>query len=302
MNKINILDIDGCSLKTFLTVLEECSVSKAAVRLGVTQSAVSHTLDKLRTLIDDPLFTRSGRGITPTIKALSLREPIENIVDRISSLSIPYNFNPSSDKLEFTIACNDFPTGFIFPTLLKNLSKEGIFPKLRFIPAGIPSVNLSRTSDCQMMITPALPKNENLNHTTLVESKMVCFYDKTVRKPPSSLQEYLDSKYVDVRFSNTESSQQVLPRSLTSKLNQSSIDVSNFNAIADFIKGTEFITTQISVMSFGCLKGLALAPLPIETKPLKLNLVWHERYDNDPAHHWFRKKIIETVRFITEGK
>ena len=48
MNKINTLNIDGCSLKTFLIVLEECSVSKAATRLGVTQSAVSHTLDKLR--------------------------------------------------------------------------------------------------------------------------------------------------------------------------------------------------------------------------------------------------------------
>ena len=123
----------------------------------------------------DPLFIRSGRGISPTIKALSLREPIENILDRISSLGIPHQFDPRSDQLEFTIACNDFPTGFIFPTLLKSLNKQGIFPRLQFIPAGIPSVNLSRTSDCQMMITPALPKNKNLNHTTLVESKMVCF-------------------------------------------------------------------------------------------------------------------------------
>lgn len=302
MNKNNILDIDGCSLKTFLTVIEECSVSKAATRLGVTQSAVSHTIDKLRVLLDDPLFTRSGRGISPTIKALSLQEPIENILDKITALNISHHFDPLSAQLEFTIACNDFPTGFIFPTLLLNLKQQGIFPRLHFIPAGIPNVNLSRTSDCQMMITPALPKNTNLNYISLVESKMVCFYDESVRNPPSNIQEYIDSKYVDVRFSNTESSQQVLPRSITSQLNKSSIDVSNFNAVADFIKGTDLITTQLSVMNFGCLKSLSYVPLPIETKPLKLNLVWHKRYENDLAHQWFREKIIETVGSIIESR
>ena len=188
MNKINQLDIDGNTLKTFLTVLEECSVSKAATRLGVTQSAVSHTLDKLRTILDDPLFIRDGRGISPTIKALSLREPVENILDRIRSLNVPHNFDPQCDQLEFTIASNDFPTGFIFPTLLKTLNTEGIFPRLNFIPAGIPSVNFSRTSDCQMMITPALPKKGNLSHISLVEAKMVCFYDKTMRKPPLTIE------------------------------------------------------------------------------------------------------------------
>ena len=55
-------------------------------------------------------------------------------------------------------------------------------------------------------------------------------------------------------------------------------------------------------MAFGCLKELAWAPLPIETNRLTLSLVWHERYDNDPAHHWFREKIMETVQAIIKAK
>jgi DNA-binding transcriptional LysR family regulator len=300
MNKINQLDIDGNALKTFLTVLEECSVSKAATRLGVTQSAVSHTLEKLRTLLDDKLFIREGRGIKPTLKALALREPIENILDRLSALNVPHDFDPYLDTLSFTIACNDFPTGFIFPVLLKSLFQRDIKPMLTFIPAGIPSVNLSRTSDCQMMITPALPKNGNLSHVPLVKANMVCFYDKAMREPPTSQQEYLDCDYIDVRFSNTESSMQVLPSSITSQLKKYNIAVSNFNAIPDFIKGTDLITTQLDVMRYGCLKTLDWAPLPMETKPLKLNLVWHERYDNDPAHKWFRDEIVKTVQSIID--
>ncbi|NNC55331.1 MAG: LysR family transcriptional regulator, partial [Pseudomonadales bacterium] len=62
MKNINYLSLDGQSLTTFLAVLEELSVSRAAERLGVTQSAVSHTLTKLRLAMGDPLFVRSGRG------------------------------------------------------------------------------------------------------------------------------------------------------------------------------------------------------------------------------------------------
>ena len=74
MNKIDYLGLDGNTLRTFLTVLEEMSVSRAAERLGVTQSAVSHTLDKLRVIFGDPLFVRVGRGIESTARARALRD------------------------------------------------------------------------------------------------------------------------------------------------------------------------------------------------------------------------------------
>ena len=69
MRKIDHLALDGHALKTFLTVLDETSVSRAANNLGVTQSAVSHTLDKLRKIFGDPLFIRVGRGIEPSAAA-----------------------------------------------------------------------------------------------------------------------------------------------------------------------------------------------------------------------------------------
>lgn len=58
MSKFDHLGLDGNTLTTFLTVLEEMSVSRAAERLGVTQSAVSHTLEKLRTVFNDPSCVR----------------------------------------------------------------------------------------------------------------------------------------------------------------------------------------------------------------------------------------------------
>ena len=103
MSKSDYYGIDGHTLKTFLTVLEEGAVTKAAGKIGVTQSAVSHTLDKLRVIFEDPLFVRDGRGIAPSAKALSLREPIEDILRGIESLSQQGGFDPTRDQVEFTI-------------------------------------------------------------------------------------------------------------------------------------------------------------------------------------------------------
>ncbi len=73
MKKIDYLSLDSHSLLTFMTVLEELSVSRAAKRLAVTQSAVGHTLTKLRLAIGDPLFVRSGRGISATAQATFMK-------------------------------------------------------------------------------------------------------------------------------------------------------------------------------------------------------------------------------------
>ena len=132
MNKYDYLGLDGYTLRTFLTVLEETSVSKAALRLGMSQSAVSHTLDRLRLAFDDALFVRDGRGIIPTAKAVSLREPIESVINNLKSFAEQREFDPLVDSLEFTIATNDFPMLLIFPRLIKKLQSKGINPRFHF--------------------------------------------------------------------------------------------------------------------------------------------------------------------------
>ena len=126
MSKFGYLGLDGNTLTTFLIVLEEMSVSRAAERLGVTQSAVSHTLEKLRVIFDDPLFVRVGRGIESTARARALQASVESVLDDLKSLTDHREFDPLVEPMEFTIAANDFPIQLIFPKLLRELSEEGI--------------------------------------------------------------------------------------------------------------------------------------------------------------------------------
>jgi len=298
MSKFDHLGLDGNTLRTFLTVLDETSVSRAAERLGVSQSAVSHTLDKLRTIFEDPLFVRVGRGIEPTARARALRASVESVLDNLKSLTDQRKFDPMAEEMEFTIATNDFPLQLIFPKLLKELSDEGINTRIRFIPSGIPSVSSLRASRYQMLITPTPPDNPDFEKVSLVQTKMVCFYDQTVRKPPKTWKQFAESKYVEVRFSDTESSIMALPSIDTSTMNPPTITVPNFSSLAPMIKGTDRITTQLAVMELGLLQDLDWAPLPFKTGSLDLFLIWHRRDNDDPAHQWLRQRIIGTVNSI----
>jgi molybdenum-dependent DNA-binding transcriptional regulator ModE len=81
MKKIDHLALDGHALALFLAVLEEGSVTSAATRLGLTQSAVSHGLNKLRRIVGDPLFAKSGRGIVATAHAQALAAKARALID-----------------------------------------------------------------------------------------------------------------------------------------------------------------------------------------------------------------------------
>jgi DNA-binding transcriptional LysR family regulator len=298
MSKIDYLELNGHILATFLTVLEEKSVSRAAERCEVSQSAVSHTLDKLRRVFDDQLFVRVGRGIEPTARALALGPPVQSVLDGMKSLTDQRDFDPLLEEMAFTVAANDFPTQIIFPKLLKDLACEGVDIRVRFIPSGIPSASTLRASRYRLLITPTPPDDPDLIKQSLVRSKMVIFYDPGTRKPPGTWEQYLASQHAEVQFSDTEASIMALPSVDMTGFDPPRITVPNFGTLASMIVGTDRITTQLEVMKLGLLGQLDVAPLPIETEPVDLFLIWHRREHDDPAHRWFRRRIIETAESV----
>ena len=301
MSDIDHLTLDGHTLKTLLTILEEGSVSRAAERLFVSQSAVSHTLKRLRKLFDDPLFIRVGRGVEPTPRAMALRAPLESLLANLRSLTLRQDFDPLREEMEFTVAANDFPVRLIFPGLLRELSDEGVKIRVRFIPSGIPSAATLQASRYRLLITPTPPDDPKLVKVSLVKSQMAVFYDPSVRKPPTSWAQYVASKRVEVRFSDIETSIMALRSVNASELGDPVVTVPNFGTLASMIRGTDRITTQLEVMKKGLLGDLEVAPLPARTKKVDLFLIWHQREHDDPAHEWFRGRIVASMNSLLEG-
>lgn len=285
------MDLDGHILLTFLTILETSSVSGAAEKLNQSQPTVSHTLAKLRTILADPLFVRSGQGLTPTATALALKKPVRAVLDGLGSLSNLRAFDPNSEKMHFVVAANDMQRDLIFPQLVREFQSEGIAVDFEFIPSGHPTVGMMREARCHMALTPLPPDGTDIFQKPLFSGKMICFFDASMRKPPRSWEEYCDSDHVRVQFSKGHTSLDVLGNAEASKIRDPQVSVSNFNDIPRFIKGTKFIATEMDTMWLETLSGLDAAPLPFQAGHVTIYMVWHERSTNDPAHMWLRTRI-----------
>lgn len=297
MKEIDFLALDGKSLHTFLVVLEELSVTKAAERLGVTQSAVSHTLDKLRLALGDPLFVRSGRNITATARAISLHTPVRAILDDLKELTSQRVFDPLMGALEFTIAANDFQRDLIFPSLIRELRGEGVDITFHFIPSGHPTAEMLRQGHCQLLITPFPPDGPDIFQKRLFDDEDRCFYDESSRDAPKNSADFMAADYIDVTFK----SDGLEFKDLSCVYNiKPKITVPNFADTSVYLKNSDMLTIQLSLMSRVHFQQFASVPIPFGGVSLTMYMAWHKREHIDPASQWLRQKIEARIAYIIE--
>ena len=121
MNEAHLRRADLNLLVVFQTLMSERHVGRAAVRLGVTQSGVSHALARLRDLMGDPLFARHPKGIEPTPKATALGPVVADILARASAIFAPgTGFNTATSHI-FTIGGADLAVFSVALPLISRL-------------------------------------------------------------------------------------------------------------------------------------------------------------------------------------
>ena len=125
LNETDLSRADLNLLVLFEAVLEECHVGRAADRMNLTPSAVSHGLGRLRRLLNDPLFLRTPSGVVPTARATELAAPIAEILARVRSVvSTAEPFDPARSTRRFTIAAPDGVSAVFLPPLLATLREK----------------------------------------------------------------------------------------------------------------------------------------------------------------------------------
>ena len=146
LNEIDLSRTDLNLLVLFEVVLEERHVGRAADRLNLTPSAVSHGLGRLRRLLNDPLFLRTPRGVVPTVRATELSGPVADVLARARSvISTAEPFDPARSTRRFTIAAADGTSAVLMPPLLAELRKSA------------PGIDISTR---QLLPTPGEPSPE----------------------------------------------------------------------------------------------------------------------------------------------
>lgn len=300
MNEIDHYALDGNALRLFLAVLEEGSVTRAARRLDLTQSAVSHGLDRLRRIVDDPLFVKSGRGIVATAHAESLAEPARVLLEKMQAFARGSRFDPATARLSLTIAANDLQRDLLLPTLRARLAKAVQSVSLRILPSGRPTAALLRENRCDLLISPRPPEGSDILQKRLITDRYVCFFDASVRPAPKRRGDYLAAEHITVVYPDNE------PLDFDARLDAAGIrrnlavTVPGFSGIPAFLRGTALIATLPSLLARSTMAGFATVSAPLDTLGaeafiLPLYLCWHRRHHDDPAHGFVRGLIEETA-------
>lgn len=302
MSKLDHLDLDGHALRRFLAIVEEGSITAAAERLGITQSALSHSLDKMRRIVRDPLFTKSGRGIVATAHARALVEQAHRLLDDMRQFSTGASFDPATAELSFTIAANDFQRDLLLPSVFRAIEQAVRRLSLRVVPSQSPSAAILRENRCDLLITPLPPAGADILQKRILKDHYVCYYDPAVRKAPRTREDYLAARHVTVVYTDNERLDFDRRLAAHGIVRDIAVSVPNFTGVPAFLKGSRFLASMPSLLRSSRMAGFAAVPIPLADRrglaDLPMFMVWHRRVERDPAHRFLREQVAKAAREV----
>jgi DNA-binding transcriptional LysR family regulator len=183
MSDFDWSDLDARLLRLLVAVVETGSITAAANRLGVTQSAVSHLVHKLRAIVGDALFVKAGRGIVATARAEALAKKARDILRDLERFAASDAFDPARWRTTFAIAANDLQRDALLPALLARLRERAPGVVLRVIPSNVPTPEMLREERCHLIVSPRPPEAADIMQKRLFEDSYRVFFDPARRAP-----------------------------------------------------------------------------------------------------------------------
>jgi len=137
MGEIDFGALDLNLLRVFDALIEERSATRAGERLGLTQSAISHALNRLRYVLKDELFLRGPSGMQPTARAAEIAPQLHQGLSQLQRALAPPEFVPAETDRRFTIACTEYGSAVLLPPLLARLRNEAPRAELYIRPSNL---------------------------------------------------------------------------------------------------------------------------------------------------------------------
>lgn len=299
MNEIDLRRFDLNLLVVLDVLMAERSVTRAAERLGRTQSAISHALARLRDQLGDPLLVKGGRRMQPTPFALAFIEQARPILRSIRrALSPRQAFDPHSSQRIFRIAAPDFAVT-LFTSLLARLREEA--PGVALEWTGLQEPMLLQLADGQIdaAIAPAqLRLPDGIAREPVGALKWRCFARSghpAFRKwGPKAWQRW---PHIVVRVGDTLMSPVNVAAGAARLERKIAGWVPHFSAIAPVLSATDLLATLPSVALADAARQYRLESrhVPFTIAPLPHALLWNAGRSNDPEIAWLRDRLRPIV-------
>lgn len=284
-------------------LLAERSVSMAADRICLSQSATSSALGRLREYFDDELLVAKGRQMVLTPRAESLIEPVRAVLDQVrETIAVPPPFDPQTCDRSIAIMASDYVTEVLLADLLIELETAAPYMRFEIRALNDELVETLERGWADLLITidraispdhPSLPLYED-------DYVVVGWEGNAALHRPLTAEEYLGFGHVTVRFGRARIrahedwflEQQSIARRVE-------VVAPSFLAVPPMLVGSNRVATMHRRLAERVVGNLPLVvrDLPIAIPPIRQTVQWHSASSSDPALRW----IIERLRLAAGG-
>lgn len=294
-------------LPVFIALMEERNVTRAAERLGITQPALSNTLARLRDTMRDPLFVRERYGMRPTQLAEEIAPVIADALAKLDEVILgQQEFDPAKAERLFTIAPNDYVEFVLVPAVVARLGEVAPGIRLRLTPFGSDLVDTGVVSGTTALALGRIvdpPDNVVVQH--LMEDSLACVLRADHPEIGDSLsrEQFERLKHVNMLPPGRLRVGLFQPLERLGLKRDVAVSVTHFLSIPELIAVTDYCTTLPTLICRRIAEDRRLKVLapPVDLGTFPVQMAWHVRYRNDPAHRWLRDVIADVAREISRN-
>ncbi len=293
------MDLHGIDLNllvAFDALMVERSVTRAGIRIGRTQPAMSAALSRLRSLLKDELFIRGRDGLHPTPRAVDLAEPIGYALAQIQkTLEFTQAFDPSQSTATISIGLAEHAAFVLLPRLLGALRHEapGMVMHVRNLGHRDDAITLLDSGEVDLTVgVPHTPAGRILSEP-LFEETFVCIVrkDHSLASGELTLDSFLQMSHLLVslesdRFGVVDAA--LAKRGLRRRL---ALTLPHMYAAPKVVASSDLIATLMRgvVEASDARDALVAFEPPLPLGSVRFDMSWHRRNDSHPAQRWFRE-------------
>lgn len=292
-------NIDLHLLECFTALMRDQSVSRAAERMGLSQSAMSEVLARLRERFDDPLLVRGRRGMQPTPRALALFARIPDLIEELHSLLIDnQTFDPNRCELRFKLVASDYGQLLMMPALVTHLAEEAPAASIDVVPIHIRRVaDALETAEADIAIAYFVDPPPGLKRRPLLRETYVAI----ARRGHPDLRSGLTLatlarlRHVSVAPSGLNFFSGALDQAFARLGLQRRVAVSSphFLLAANLVAQSDLmlVLPDHAARTLAAQLPVEIFELPMKLRPVQTAMYWHPRVHEHPAHRWLRNVI-----------
>lgn len=294
--------IDLNLLQVLEAIHDEGGVTRAAERLNLSQSAISHSLARLRLMFGDPLFARDGRRLVATPLTRGLIGPLRQGLQSLDQLvAHAGRFDPAKAEAQYTVSLRDPTETLMLPAIMGRIARAAPGVDLRTVQVRRRNLEASLANgSADLAIDIALPLSEGVRRQKLVADRMVIV---ARRGHPAvakglTLESYLVQDHVLVTSRRKGPGLEDVELGTRGLRRRVRLRCRNYLAALRAVAETDLVLTMAERYADALTTGLRtqILPLPFRMPTLDLYLYWHASVDSDAANRWLRGLVVEAFK------